>query len=67
MDNTYELYYNTGSDKDTAVLVRVVPDDLELNVVNKSSNVLALKILKSNGRRFCSIMQTEVPSIQIAL
>ena len=35
MDNTYELYYNTGSDKDTAVLVKVVPDDLELNVVNK--------------------------------
>ncbi|MBR3946328.1 MAG: D-alanyl-D-alanine carboxypeptidase/D-alanyl-D-alanine-endopeptidase [Bacteroidales bacterium] len=35
MDNTYEMYYNTGSDKDTAVLVRVVPDDLELNVVNK--------------------------------
>ena len=35
MDNTYELYYNTGRDKDTAVLVRVVPDDLELNVVNK--------------------------------
>ena len=35
MDNTYELYYNTGKDKDTAVLVRVVPDDLELNVVNK--------------------------------
>ncbi|MBQ1606675.1 MAG: D-alanyl-D-alanine carboxypeptidase/D-alanyl-D-alanine-endopeptidase, partial [Bacteroidales bacterium] len=35
MDNTYELYYNTGNDKDTAVLVKVVPDDLELNVVNK--------------------------------
>lgn len=35
MDNTYELYYNTGSDKDTAVLVKVIPDDLELNVVNK--------------------------------
>ena len=35
MDNTYELYFNTGSDKDSAVLVKVIPDDLELNVVNK--------------------------------
>ncbi|MBO7133923.1 MAG: D-alanyl-D-alanine carboxypeptidase/D-alanyl-D-alanine-endopeptidase [Bacteroidales bacterium] len=35
MDNTYELYFNTGKDKDSAVLVKVLPDDLELNVVNK--------------------------------
>ena len=42
MDNTYELYFNTGGDKDTAVLVKVIPDDLELNVVNEvraSANV----------------------------
>ena len=42
MDNTYELYFNTGKDKDTAVLVKVIPDDLELNVVNEvraSANV----------------------------
>ena len=42
MDNTYELYFNTGNDKDTAVLVKVIPDDLELNVVNEvvaSANV----------------------------
>lgn len=35
MDNTYEMYFNTGGNKDTAVLVKVVPDDLELNVVNE--------------------------------
>lgn len=37
-DNTYEMYFNTGNDKDTAVLVKVIPDDLELTVTN---NVVA--------------------------
>lgn len=35
MDNTYKLYFQTGADKDTAVLVKVVPDDLKLIVTNE--------------------------------
>lgn len=42
MDNTYQLFFQTGADKDTAVLVKVLPDDLKLivkNEVTASSNV----------------------------
>ena len=35
MDNTYKLYFQTGTDKDTAILVKVLPDDLKLIVKNE--------------------------------
>ncbi len=35
MDNTYQLFFDTGNHKDTAILTKVIPNDLRLIVRNE--------------------------------